>query len=147
MDQFTSGDKPDDDSDPVPQPQDSKDEKLASEKEKVRSSTDLKTGDNDLTPLQEYPDLVGDKALKNAIPSKTPVPQLSGTNSMEDLRDIQRLRANLSKASLNFGSRSNLSSICHIEEISEGRASIDRQEYKLQRKRPSQTERMDPRSS
>lgn len=82
--------------------------------------------DNNLAPLQEYPDIVGDKAKNAGVPSKTPVPQLSAANSMEDLRDIQRLRANLSKASLNFGSRSNISSICHIEEISEGRASIDR---------------------
>ena len=92
-----------------------------------RSSTELKMADANLTPLQEYPDIEGSKVIKNAAgPSKTPVPQLSATNSMDDLRDIQRLRANLSKASLNFGSRSNISSICHMEEISEGRASIDR---------------------
>ena len=129
MDMFTSGEKIDADSDQL-QHADSKDEKQpkVQEKEKNRSSTDLKMGENNLTPLQEYPDIVAEKALKNgaANPSKTPVPQLSATNSMDDLRDIQRLRANLSKASLNFGSRSNLSSICHIEEISEGRGSIDR---------------------
>ena len=84
--------------------------------------------DGNLTPLQDYPDIEGkNKVLKNVTgAAKTPVPQLSATNSMDDLRDVQRLRANLSKASLNFGSRSNISSICHIEEISEGRASIDR---------------------
>ena len=141
MDQFTNGEKIDDDSDHA-QPIETKEEKKVNENEKVRSSTDLKIEDNNLTPLQEYPDIVGDKALKNAAnPSKTPIPQLSATNSMDDLRDIQRLRANLSKASLNFGSRSNISSICHIEEISEGRASIDRHEFKLQKKRNSQTER------
>ena len=50
---------------------------------------------------------------------------------MDDLHEIARLRTNLSKVSLNFGSRSNLSSICHMEEISEGRASIDKIEYKI----------------
>ena len=62
---------------------------------------------------------------QNVGTSKTPNPQLTATNSMDDLRQIQRLKDNLSKASLNFGSRSNISSICHIEEISDGRASID----------------------
>ena len=65
---------------------------------------------------------------------------------MDDLHEIKRLRTNLSKVSLNFGSKSNLSSICHMEEISEGRASIERIEYKIQKKKNPQTER-DVRSS
>ena len=146
MDQYTNGEKPEIDnsnsiSPDLQQPQDNKAENAENDK---KSGTELKTNEppNNLAQLQDYPDIESSKVLKNVTgPSKTPVPQLSATNSMEDLRDIQRLRANLSKASLNFGSRSNISSICHMEEVSEGRASIDRQEYRLQRKRNSQTER------
>ena len=86
-----------------------------------RSSTEMK----EKMTLDEYADIVGNKAAKQ-VASKTPVPQMSATNSAGDLRKVQSIADNLSKVSLNFGSRTNISSICHIEEISEGRASIDR---------------------
>ena len=60
------------------------------------------------------------------------------SSSIGDLRKANEL----SKVSLNFGgSRSNLSSIVHLEEVSNGHYSIDKQEYRVQRRRGSQEDR------
>ena len=61
-------------------------------------------------------------------------PKNAKSSSIGDLRKANEL----SKVSLNFGgSRSNLSSIVHLEEVSNGHYSIDKQEYRLQRRRGS----------
>ena len=65
-------------------------------------------------------------------------PKNAKSSSIGDLRKANEL----SKVSLNFGgSRSNLSSIVHLEEVSNGHYSIDKQEYRLQRRRGSQEDR------
>ena len=79
--------------------------------------------------------------------SKTPGPNMinTGSNNMMNRQQTNSIgdlhsRKNhneLSKMSLNFGgagSRSNISSIVHLEEISQGYYSIDKQEYRLQQK-------------
>ena len=76
--------------------------------------------------------------------SKTPAPHMINSGSHNMIRGQQassigdlHSRKNhneLSKMSLNFGgggSRSNLSSIVHLEEVSQGYYSIDKQEYRL----------------
>ena len=65
-------------------------------------------------------------------------PKNAKSSSIGDLKKANEL----SKVSLNFGgSRSNLSSIVHLEEVSNGHYSIDKQEYRLQRRRGSQEDR------
>lgn len=71
--------------------------------------------------------------------SKTPGPPNIGSlkqhrSSIPDLKDGKYHE--MSKVSVNFGIRSgsNLSSIVHMEEVSAGYYSIDRQEYRVQKK-------------
>ena len=57
-----------------------------------------------------------------------------GTYSAARRSSIGDAKQELSKNSLNFGgggSRSNLSSIVHMEEVSMGYMSLDKQEYRL----------------
>ena len=71
--------------------------------------------------------------------SKTPGLKASkqiAANSAARRSSIGDMKPELSKMSLNFGgggSRSNLSSIVHMEEVSMGYMSIDKQEYRLQK--------------
>ena len=48
----------------------------------------------------------------------------------------------MSKASLNFGGASNISSIVHLETVSAGYYSIDKQEYRLQKKKSEQRKKI-----
>ena len=77
-------------------------------------------------------------------PGLVPNKQQVGTHSVGRRSSIGDFKREGSKLSLNFGgggSRSNLSSIVHMEDVSAGYMSIDRQEYRLQARRVGTTSR------
>lgn len=156
MDAFTNGDfKPQDDPEmatPLPdQPEEpekeaGKDAAAKDEKSVAGAIEDNKTAEvSSAKNKNEYEvDEFNDKNglhYKGSIQatSKTPGPPNIGSlkqhrSSIPDLKDGKYHE--MSKVSVNFGIRSgsNLSSIVHMEEVSAGYYSIDRQEYRVQKK-------------
>jgi len=157
MDAFTNGDfKPQDDPEmatPLPdQPDelekeadkdaDPKDEKSAADAYEDKKDAEVSSAKNkkEYADVDEFNDKNGlhyKGSLKGT--SKTPGPPNIGSlkqhrSSIPDLKDGKYNE--MSKMSANFGIRSgsNLSSIVHMEEVSAGYYSIDRQEYRVQKK-------------
>lgn len=144
MDQFTNGElKPSEDPSMMQPLQASGQASEAGEKEISTGNNAVKKGSLTKRTVDEFTD-VGGLHYKGNIVSTSKTPGLNpskhiGANSAARRASIGDMPRDISKMSLNFGggagSRSNLSSIVHMEEVSAGYMSIDRQEYRLQSKR------------
>ena len=153
MDMFTSGElKPMDEPPMAPQCREKAEgEEVKEEDNKVQQITqrDGKGVTSDYGRKEDEFDEFKDKSGLHYKPdmratSKTPGLERAQNSFRQhsSIGDLHGRRQDMSKASLNFGGASNISSIVHLETVSAGYYSIDKQEYRLQKKKSEQRKKI-----